>query len=70
MADAEHPTIKNFRSAIVNRQIDARKVRDFESWMNGKKFKEEYRPVAEELLAKAKALLASGSGNAGLPRPA
>ena len=61
-----HPNIKNMQSAIQKREIDQAKISQFEKWMaNPKKFKEEYREVADQTLQEAKSLLASGSGDSG-----
>ncbi|MBQ9754823.1 MAG: hypothetical protein IJV93_08765 [Lentisphaeria bacterium] len=52
---AEHPNIKNFKSAIQNNKIDDEKLRNFEKWMNNPaKFPEELRSEAEALLAQAR----------------
>ena len=57
--------IQNLQSAIKSHQVTKEKINSFETWMKGKKFKEEYREEAEKVLQEAKNILVSGSGGSG-----
>lgn len=63
---AIHPCIKNLQDAVRKKEITSEKINIFKKWMNNpKKFKEEYKEEAEQVLLEAEKLMQSGQGDWG-----
>ena len=66
---SSRPNLKLFLNDIQNGKIDPLKISQFKTWMSGKKFTEDLRPVSEALLSMAEKALEAKNASGKQPTP-